>query len=189
MLLEVSVASVGLRVLERYVVVGDFGGVGVVVAARWAARPLVEAGRVAAAALGVAAAAAAVFAAPREQGDVADHDFRAVDLFAAFLVVPAAGGQATFRLELVALFHVVADDFSELAVGGQIVPFGAVLPVPLLVLVALAGRDGKVGDGLAAGQHLDLRVFAYIAQQNYLVYTFCHKIRSTCPITGRKEKG
>ena len=127
---------------------------------------LIEAGCVAAAALlavaGGGTACSAFFAAAGEQADVADDDFGAVDLFVGLLVVPASCCEASFDVEFVALLYVVADDLGEFAVGGEVVPLGLVLPVALLVLVALAGGEAEVGDGLAAWEDSDLfeEVFA-----------------------------
>jgi hypothetical protein len=184
-LAQASTRDMGTRIveiagLEGNVVVGDFGGVSVIVSAGGA---LVKACSVAgcAAALGVAACRlATVFAAAGEQGDVADDDFGAIDFFAGFFVVPTAGSQAAFGVELVALFDVVADDFSEFAVGGEIMPFGSVLPVTLLVLVTLAGGDREVGYRLPTGQNFDFGIFAYVAEEDDFVYAFCHENAPMC---------
>uniref|UniRef100_E6PZN5 Uncharacterized protein n=1 Tax=mine drainage metagenome TaxID=410659 RepID=E6PZN5_9ZZZZ len=53
-------------------------------------------------------------------------------------------------------------------------PFGAVLEVALLVLVAVTGGDTEVGDGLTAGQDFDFGVFADIAEEDDFVDAFCH---------------
>ena len=68
---------------------------------------------------GVPAATAAAFAiaTAADEDEVVDDDLGAVDLLAAVLIVPGAGGEAAFDVELVALLDVVADDLGGAAIS------------------------------------------------------------------------
>lgn len=72
-----------------------------------------------------------------QQGDIADDDLRAVHLLTCVLIVPGTRGQTTLDEELGTLGGVVADDLRSPLVGDQVVPFGLVLPLAALVLMAL----------------------------------------------------
>src|ERR1700761_1079493 len=172
--------------LERDVVVGDAG----VAVVGWGllrvAATLLAAAAAALAATVAATAAAFTVAASADQDQIVDDDLGAVDLLAAVLVVPGARGEASFDVELVALLHVVADDLRGARVGDDVVPFGAILPLARLVLVAVGGGDREVGDPLAAGEELDLRVLAEIAEQCDLVDALCHGSLSSFVLPERR---
>src|SRR5271156_3681436 len=76
------------------------------------------------------AAATAVFrATARQQHNVVDDDLGAVLLLPGCLIIPGAGLNPAFDVQLGALLHVVTNDFRHPLVRGQVVPLGAVLPL------------------------------------------------------------
>src|SRR3984957_5468848 len=99
------------------------------------------------------AAATAVFrATARQQHNVVDDNLGAVLLLPGCLVIPGAGLNPAFDVQLGALLHVVANDFRHPLVRGQVVPLGAILPFTGLVLEALGSGQAEVGDRQAAGE-------------------------------------
>jgi hypothetical protein len=49
-------------------------------------------------------------------------------------------------VDLAALVEVLTNDFGGAVPSDQVVPFGAVLPLAVLVLVTLVGGQGELGD-------------------------------------------
>lgn len=74
-----------------------------------------------------------------QQSDIADDDLRAVHLLTRVLIVPGTRGQTTLDVELGTLGGVVSDNLRGPLVSDEIVPFGLVLPLAALFLVALRG--------------------------------------------------
>jgi hypothetical protein len=109
-----------------------------------------------------AAAARAVFAAG-EQRNVEDNYLGLVALLSRLLVVPTAGLELALDVKLGAFLDVIANDFGVALEGDQVVPLGAILPVALLILKAVAGSQPKAGyDGTAWGG-TDFGVLAYVS--------------------------
>src|SRR5580658_1620070 len=78
-------------------------------------------------------ATTAAFATSAEQNQIVGDDLSPVHLLAGFFVIPGAGAQATLDVALAALFQILANDFSQLLEGHDVVPLGAVLPVAVFV--------------------------------------------------------
>src|SRR5690606_36190712 len=83
---------------------------------------------------------------------------------------PLAGLQAAFDVELGSLAHIFTDDFRQAAEEHHPVPLGPFLLLTgLLVLPAVAGRQGDVGHRIAVGQIAHFRVTARVTDQDYFV--------------------
>src|SRR5437879_5652729 len=100
-------------------------------------------------------AATAAFAASTEQDYVAGYHLGHVLFLPRGLVVPRASLQSSLDVDLAALLEVFAGDLGQALPEHHIVPLGAVLPFATLVLKALVGGDGQLGDRGAAGGVLD----------------------------------
>src|SRR5258708_7432045 len=109
-----------------------------------------------------------------QHDQILSNDFRAIFLFAALLIIPAGGLKAAFDVDLRAFLDVLADDFRQPLPGHDVVPFGAILPFASFVLEPFVGREAKLCNRGSAGCEFDIRVYANISNQNYLIYTFRH---------------
>ncbi len=155
--------------LERDIVVGDFGGLRIILRRT----ALIERSSVG---FAVAAAAAAVaFTASGEQRQIVHDDFGFIFLLAGGLVVPGLGAKAAFDIEFRALLHVVANNLGNFPKSNQVVPFGAILPGAIFVFKTLTGGDGKCRDDGAGGSGLDLGIFADVAEKNYFIQHTGHR--------------
>src|SRR6185437_12547740 len=90
------------------------------------------------------------------------------------LVVPVAGSNQPFDEQFRALLYIIANDLRQPRIGDDVVPLGPVLPVPLLILVALRGRQAEVRDHGPAAGGPNLGVLAHIPQQENLIHALCH---------------
>src|SRR5208337_2571158 len=102
------------------------------------------------------------------------HYLRHVLLLAGLLVVPGAGLQPAFDVDLAAFFQILPGDFRQSLPEHHIVPLGAVLPLAVFALEALIGRQGDLRDGRALRRELYFGILAEISNQDDFVYTF-HK--------------
>src|SRR6202034_1842262 len=88
----------------------------------------------------------------------------------ALLVLPFAGAQAPFDIDLRALAQIFAGDLGEAPEERHAMPLGALLLLAaLLIPPALAGGDAQVGDRRARGHGAGLGVSAEVANQNHFV--------------------
>src|SRR5580658_585578 len=88
----------------------------------------------------------------------------------ALLVLPFAGAQAPFDIDLRALAQIFAGDLGEAPEERHAMPLGALLLLAaLLIPPALAGGDAQVGDRRARGHGAGLGVGAEVANQNHFV--------------------
>ena len=95
-------------------------------------------------------------------------DFGGILLHAVFF--PRTGAQAAFDIDLRAFAQVLADDLGQPAIEHHAVPFGGFLHFAgLLVLPAVGGGDGDVGDLVATGKTAHFRVSAQIADDDDFV--------------------
>src|SRR6185312_10542961 len=121
------------------------------------------------------AAGATAFAGLAEQGELVDQNLRAVLLLAGFLIVPGARLNLALDVELGALLYIVADDLGGAVEGDEVVPFGLVLPVALLIFLPVSRGEREAGDSRAARGGTDLGVFADVAEEKNFVDAFCHE--------------
>src|SRR6266404_3573844 len=115
------------------------------------------------------------FAAAGQEDNVVADDFCHVTFLIGLLVLPRAGLQLAFYIDLAALFQVLTRDLGQPLPEDDIVPLGAVLPLAFVVLGAVGGGDGELGYGRAAGRVFDLGVLTEIAEKNDLVNAFGHE--------------
>src|SRR5690242_3101483 len=104
--------------LERDIVVGDLGGLGM----RFFGRALIHAA-VGCRSAGAAASSAGTFSAT-EHDQIVHDDFSLIFFLAGFLVVPRAGAQRAFDVNRASLFQVFASDLGGASEGGEVVPLG-----------------------------------------------------------------
>src|ERR1700723_3271536 len=139
---------------------------------------LIKAGRGTGAGTGCAGiptlSAASAFFAPGQQHQFVYNDLSAVALLTGLLVIPAAGLNLSFDIQLGALLDIIANDFCRPREGHQVVPFSAVLPVSLGVFLPVAGCQRQVSHHGAAGRRTNLGILAYIAQKGHFVYASRH---------------
>src|SRR6478735_382145 len=145
----------------------------------------VAAGRTAAARAPVSAAAATAAlptAATRRAvehrqhaADAADRDLGRVAVVAR-RVLPLAGAQAAFDVDLAALAQILLGDADQpVGLEHDRVPLGALLALAgVLVLPVLGGGDAQVGDAPAVLEALHFRVLPEVADQDDLVDAACH---------------
>src|ERR1022692_3628329 len=93
-----------------------------------------------AAGLALASAAFATGIASSEQHQIVDDDLGLVFLLASLLVIPGIAMQTAFDVNLATLLQVLGGDFGGTLEGHQVVPLGAILPVPVFVFDAIRGR-------------------------------------------------
>src|ERR1019366_2587387 len=115
---------------------------------------------------------ATAFAASAEQDDVIADDVGHVFFLTGLLVVPGVGSDAAFDINLAALLQILSGDLRQSLPKHDVVPFSAVLPVAVFVLVALIGRQGKFGHRLALRRVFVLGILAQVFGQNDFVYAF-----------------
>src|SRR5690606_23950964 len=95
------------------------------------------------------------------------------------VLLPAAGGQAAFDVDLGALAQILAGDLGEAAEADHVVPLRAfLLLAALAVAPVLAGGDAEFGDGVAALGIAGFRVCAQIADEDDLVDPPSHSLRA-----------
>ena len=94
------------------------------------------------------------FAPAAQENQITGHDFGHVFLLAGGLVVPGAGLQASFDVDLAALLQIFAGDLRQALPEHDVVPLGAVLPFAGFVFEALVGGDGQLGYRRALGVYL-----------------------------------
>src|ERR1035438_1965755 len=90
-----------------------------------------------------ASAAFAAGIASSQQHQVVDDDLGLVFLLAGFLVVPGIAMQAAFDVNLATLLQVLGGDFGGTLEGHQVVPLGAILPVPVFVFDAIRSEERR----------------------------------------------
>ena len=73
---------------------------------------------------------------------------------------------AAFQIHLAAFTQVLASDFGEFAVHGDVVPFGTFYALAVAVVPSFAGGNAEVTDGLAVGHIADFRVAAETADKD-----------------------
>src|SRR5208283_140213 len=107
------------------------------------------------------------------QDDVIHDDFRGVS-FLAILVVPTAGSEAAFDVDLLALGQIRGQVL--IAPQGDIVPVGLIFPIAgLRVLDAPVGGQGETRDRNSARRVPGFGIPAQVAQEDYFVdATACH---------------
>src|SRR6266849_8811346 len=89
----------------------------------------------------------------------------------AFLVLPLAGAQGPFDVDLRALLQVFAGDLGEAAEEHHAVPLGAFLLFSArLVFPGVGGGDRNVGDRSAFGVVTRLGIAPEVAYENHFVY-------------------
>ncbi len=108
------------------------------------------------------------FAARPEKPHRSAHDFIGGALLALF-IVPLAGLDAAFDIDLVALLQVLLRELRLLAPQDDPVPLGALLAFPRAVFEDLIGSQGEIADRLAAGGVPRFRVATQPAHQNHFV--------------------
>src|ERR1051326_2787743 len=116
--------------------------------------------------------ATCAFTTPAEQDQIAGHDFRHVFLLTRLLVIPRAGLQAAFDVDLATLFQILAGDFGQALPKHDIVPFGEILPLTSLVLKGFIGGDSQFSHGRALRYVFDFWILAQIANELNAVQTF-----------------
>src|SRR5580704_806019 len=119
--------------------------------------------------------ASPTFAASTEQDHGGCHDLGHVLFLIGLLVIPAAGLQAAFDVDLVALLEIFPGDFGHALPEHDVVPLGAFLPLPTFVLVGLVGSQRNLRYCGALRRVLDFRVFAQIANEDDFVDALCHE--------------
>src|SRR5882672_11166141 len=112
--------------------------------------------------------AAGAPAAAAQHLHVVRDDFGGVAVVA-LLVLPLAGAQASLDIDLRALAQILARHFAHAAEEGDVVPLGAFLPLPALVLEGVGGRHADIGHRHAARHGASLRVGAQMTDENDLV--------------------
>src|SRR6185437_1179199 len=130
---------------------------------------------------GAAAEIASTFAASSEKNQIAGDNFGHIFFLSAGLIVPGAGLQAAFDIDLAALLQIFSGDLRQPLPEHNVVPLGAVLPLAALVLETLVGGNGNFCHSCAAGRVFNFRVLAKIADELNSIKTFaCHDRRSFC---------
>ena len=133
------------------------------------------AGVIATAAKVSATATAAAFAATIKHGqrrvEALKNDFRRVTIIAV-LVLPFAGLQRAFDVELGALLDVLLNDLAKAFIeDDDRVPFGLFFALArIAVTPAFRRRNAQVGDWSAVLRAANFRISADISDQNNLVY-------------------
>src|SRR5262245_26646529 len=112
------------------------------------------------------------------------HDLGGVAVLAV-LVLPFAGLQRAFEVNLRAFLEVLLDDLAEpLVEDHHPVPLGLLAPLPgRLVAPGLAGGDAQIGDRPAILGAPDLRIRPQIADQDHLVDRTRHDTLSPAAIS------
>src|SRR6266576_3275714 len=133
--------------------------------------------------------ATTAFTTSAQQDHCPSNDFRHVLLLVGLFVVPRAGLQAPFDVDLRALFQVLAGNLRHARPEHDVVPLGALLPLPRFVLVRLVGGERDLCDRGALRRVLHFRIFAQIADEDDFVNALGHECgllrRVTIAETGR----
>src|SRR6185503_5139294 len=96
-------------------------------------------------------------------------------LLVGLLVLPRTGLQPAFDVNFSALFQVLARDFSEPLPQDDGMPFGAVLPLAVLVLVAFVCRESQLRHRRTLRRVLYFWILAEITDKDNFVDAFsCH---------------
>ena len=93
----------------------------------------------------------------------------------AFLVLPLAGADRAFDVDLAALLQVLAADLGLTGEEADPMPLGGLLLVAVLVFPDVAGGQAQVGHGVAVGQVAQLGIGAEVADEDDFV-DGCHVI-------------
>src|SRR5580658_5427584 len=160
--------------LERNVFVGDFGPVASGFITRWRAFHIRIRGTAA------SAKSATVRRSPRtrsgssavgaatQHAKIAGYDVVARALLA-FLILPFARLNAAFDVNQRTLLQILLGNFRLFAPHRDLVPFGALLTLTVLVLVRFVRRERKIGDGLPASGKAGFRIAPEAPHENHFV--------------------
>src|SRR6266576_6600149 len=133
--------------------------------------------------------ATTAFTTSAQQDHCPSNDFRHVLFLVGLLVVPGAGLQAAFDVDLVALFQVLAGDFGEARPEHHVMPLGLLLPLSRFVFVGLVGGECDLCDRGALRRVLHFGILSEIADQDDFVNALGHECgllrRVTIAETGR----
>ena len=76
---------------------------------------------------------------------------------------------AALQINLAAFAQVLAGDFGQTAVHGDVVPFGTLYALAVAVVPSFAGGDAEIADGLAVGHVADFGVATETADKDDFV--------------------
>src|SRR5262249_25300893 len=122
-----------------------------------------------------AAPATAAVAAAAEELDVVRDDLSNVALVAVLIVV-GAGLDAALDEDLAPLRQVLRADLGALAPHHDPVPLGALLPLPVLVVPALAGREAQLAHALPARRVPHVGIGAQVPHEDDFVDSAGHEL-------------
>ena len=77
---------------------------------------------------------------------------------------------APFDIHFTPFFQILAGDFGQAAIHGDVVPLGALLALAVAVVPRFAGGDAEIAHGLAVGHITHFGVAAEAAEQNHFVH-------------------
>ena len=77
---------------------------------------------------------------------------------------------AAFDIHFTPFFQILAGDFGQAAIHGDVVPLGALLALAVAVVPRFAGGDAEITHGLAVGHITHFGVAAEAAEQNHFVH-------------------
>ena len=121
-----------------------------------------------------ATTATAALAAGIEHLHVKDYDLGRIALLAA-LVVPRAGLQLAFDIDLAALFEVLLGHLGLPTPEHEPMPLGSLLALPCIAVIpAFRSRQAEIGYGHSVRRVAYFGIAAQIADQNYFVYSTGH---------------
>src|SRR5258708_4825047 len=115
---------------------------------------------------------AAAFTARTKQHKIVCDDLGHVLFLAGRLIVPGAGLQAAFDVDLAALLQILAGNLRQPLPQHHIVPFGAVLPLAVFALETLVGGQGDLRDRRALRRELHFGILAKVSNQDDFIYAF-----------------
>src|ERR1051326_1980255 len=97
----------------------------------------------------------------------------------AFLIVPFAGLQAAFDVNLTSLGQILITDLRQPVPGHDVMPFGSLLTFPgIFVIPGIVGCHRKSAKRDTAGRIFQLRITPEPAHKNHFINGLCHRCSS-----------